>query len=347
MPDPLQKLPPLLEVINTLILQALEVRLGFRSDGALQVLAGLGPVKLQANGAPGITFEQVDARVESLRLPSLEHPDLAVTLCLDLLDMVVHSEFFDRAAVLAKQGLVKNFASLVDRVELREARVTVTLRPDKVADIQAVMASCRVRARGELIAEVLTPDFQVLGFDLAEKDKKKALARARVRLQSLQVRVPSPTFQAGWDAVKSKVPSAAKLNEFGIRLSDGLIKINVRSGWLPMSFPVEVRLLTSDNRFGVQITRLMGLARPLVLKGLDLLLKNRPEVDMQGDSLWIDPWPRIPIPVEAQVERFEVDGDTLVVQFAQLDEPVAALPAEGERLPAAEPQAKTLAPPLP
>ncbi|MFN8606408.1 MAG: hypothetical protein U0931_02675 [Vulcanimicrobiota bacterium] len=337
----MKKLQPVFEVVNTILLQQLQVGLSSAGDQAVGFKASIDQILLKTEAAEGLSLEQIQVTVEKLQLPHAADLNLYATLLLENLDLNILPPFWGRAAKLAKNPIVGKLGILLDRVEVRNVRVEVKLTPAKVADIRVTMESCRIKLVGQLMQETTNLNLEVYGFDLRQKDKKKALGDAVIRLADVRVRVLEMMMNRVIEVVREKIPS--KVGGLEIALIDSTMRIDakVKLGPLPMQVPVEVQLSTRDNLFGIYIVKIfVGMARPLILKAIQTFAAGRREISASGDNIWINPWPKIPVKPELKVERFAIESGALLIQFGSLAEyQPKALPApalEAARVEAAD-----------
>lgn len=317
----MKKLQPVLDLINTILVQSVQVQLASVSDDAIGVSTQVSKISLLAAEAEGLTIEDIRFNVESIKLPSPQNLNLEATLYLEHLNLLIAPAFWPRASKMAKNPLVAKLGILVDRVEVRGVRIQVSLTPAKVVSVRVTMDSCRVTLMGQVMQEVENLDLEVQGLDLKEKDKKKALQSSSIRLQNVQVKVYELTMNRAFDVIRDKIPSKAKLSSLDIALIESTMRVTVKSGYFPMSVPIELQMSTRNNLFGIYIVKVfIGLARPFILKAVQTFAASKPEVSASGDNIWIDPWVKIPLPVEARVETFVVRSGALVIGFGSLPE---------------------------
>lgn len=345
----MKKLQPVFDLIHLIVLQSLEVRLHSVSDQAAGVGARLQSVLLRTDEAEGLAIQEIEARVERLQLPHPGDLNLYATLHLARLDLEIAPAFWTRAARFAKDPLVGKLGLLVDRVEVRDARLELVLSPARSADVTVTLGSCRVKLLGQLVQETLDLRFELNQFDLTEKDKKKALAAAQIRLGDLKIRVLEVMLNRLIEVGRDKIPAKAKVSNLEFALVDDVMRITLKTGFLPMAIPVELRLSTQDNQLGIYIVRIfVSMARGLILTALNAATANKPEVKVEGDNLWINPWIKLPFPIEARFERFAVEQGAVLIQFAPLPQRQLQLPEPGASAEApAAAGSNQLPPPLP
>ena len=314
----MKKLQPILEVIHQVLVSQVQLQLSSVSDSALGLRTSVGSVALKTENAEGLTFEDIQVHLESLKPPTLEDPNLEVAVVLERLDLNIASVFWGRAAKLARQAIVGNLGLLLDRVELRGVRVQLSLSPARVADVRVSMESCLVKLMGITMNEVHGLELEVEGFDLQERNKKKALEAAQVRLNQLKIRVSERTMNRAVDVARDKIPRKAKLTSLDIALVERSMKVTVKTGYFPMAVPIEIQMATRDNLFGIYIVKvIVGLARPLILKAIQTFASGKPELQASGDHVWINPWVKIPVKIQTQVQRFGIAEGALVIEFGQ------------------------------
>jgi hypothetical protein len=323
----MKKLQPVLDLISTLIVEQVEVDLASVSEQALGVKTLISKVLLKTRKADGLTVENIQVSVEKLQLPHPEDLNIHLTVVLENLDLLIFPEFWGRAARMARQAVVGKLGVLVDKVELRNVRIEIELSPAKLVDLRITMESCRVKLVGQLMQEVSNLNLEVLNFDLSEKDKKKALAAATVRLQDLRVRIMEITLNRAFDVVRDRIPSKAKLSNVDIALIEETMRLTIKTGFLPMAIPVELQMSTRDNLFGIYIVKIfIGLARPLILKAIQTFAAGKREITASESNIWINPWVKIPVALECRVARFCVENGALLIEFGQLPIQVTAPP---------------------
>jgi hypothetical protein len=325
----MKKLHPVLELINTILLQQLQLGLSPVGDQGIGVKASIDQILLKTEAAEGLTLEQIQVTVERLQLPYAGDPNLYLTVVLENLDLNILPPFWGRAAKLARNPIVSKLGILLDRVEVRNVRLEVKLSPTKIADIQVAMESCRIKLVGQLMQETTNLKVEVYQFDLSQKDKKLALNQAIIRLADVRVRVLEMMVNRVIDVVREKIPP--KVTGVEIAFIDSTMRIDARAklGPLPMQVPVEVQLSTRDNMFGIYIVKIfVGMARPLILAGIKRFAAGRKEISASGDNIWINPWSKLPIKPEIKVERFAIESGALLIQLGSLPEfEPKALPA--------------------
>lgn len=330
----MKKLQPVLDLLNTLVVEHIRVHFASLSDQALGVSSQISRIDLKAGDLEGVTLENLVAAVESVQLPSPGDLNLYATLFLDQVDLLLSPNFWPRAARLAREAIVGKLGILADRVEVRGVRIRLCLSPEKRLNLSLEMASCQVKLMGQLMVDVAALKLKVAGLDLQEKDRKKALKEAAVRLEDLQIRVYELTMNRAVEVIRDKLPSKARLNALDIALSERTMRVTVKTGYLPMSIPIELQMSTQNNLFGIYIVKIfVGLARPLILKAVQTFAASKPEVSASGDNLWIDPWIKIPLAIQCRVETFNIEGGALRIGFGSLPE---ESPTEEETVVAAE-----------
>ena len=342
----MKKLQPVLDLINTLIVQQVDVDLASTSEQSLGIKTSISKVLLKTRQAEGLTVEDIQVSVEKLQLPHPEDFNLYLTVVLERLDLLIDPAFWGRAAKTARQAVVGKLGILVDKVELRNVRVEIELSPAKLVDLRVTMQSCRVKLVGQLMTEVTNLNLEVLNFDLREKDKKKALAQATVRLQDLRVRVMEIMLNRAFDVIRDRIPAKAKLTNIDIALIESTMRLTIKTGFLPMAIPIELQMSTRDNLFGIYIVKIfIGLARPLILKAIQTFAAGKREVTAAESNIWINPWVKMPVKLDCRVERFCVDGGALVIEFGQLPVQAVAAPPAIEA-PAADPHEEEVSEPV-
>lgn len=325
----MKKLHPVFEVINTILLQHLQVGLSAVGEQGIGVKASIDQILLKTEAADGLSLEQIQVTVERLQLPYPGDPNLYATVLLESLDLNLLPQLWARAAKLAKNPIVSKLGILLDRIEVRNVRVEVKLSPTKVADIQVAMESCRIKLMGQLMQETTNLKLEVYNFDLRQKDKKRALGEATIRVADVRVRVLEMMMNRVIEVVREKIPP--KVGGLEIAFIDSTLRIDakVKLGPIPMQVPVELQLSTRDNMFGIYIVKIfVGMVRPMILAAIKKVAANRKEISASGDNIWINPWPKLPIKPDIKVERFAIESGALLIQLGSLPEyQPKALPA--------------------
>jgi len=329
----MKKLQPILDLVNTILLNQLQIGLSSVGDQSLGVKASIDQILLKTEAAEGLSLDQIQATVERLQLPHPADLNLYATVVLENLDLNIAPAFWGRAEKTAKNPIVGKLGILLDRIELRNLRIEVKLTPTKVADLIVTMDSCRIKLVGQLMQETTTLKLEVYNFDLRQKDKKKALAEATIRLQDVRIRVLEMMMNRVIEVVRDKIPST--VNSIDIALIDSTMRLDLKLklGPLPMQVPVEVQLSTRDNQFGIYIVKiLVKMARPFIMMGVQKVAARKPGLlSVSGDNIWVNPWGKIPIKPELKVERFAIESGALLIQFGSLPEAQPkALPAPVE-----------------
>lgn len=326
----MKKLEPLLGLINTVLLQQLEIHLGSRGDQALGVTTRTSSIALKTEEAEGLVIQDIRFSVEHLQLPHPGDLNLYVTILLERVDLDIDGSFWPRAAKVAKNPLVAKLGILLDRVEVRNLRVRVALSPAKIADIHVTMESAQVRLRNQLMKEVTGVDLEVNHFDLTEKNKKKAMAAAQIRLGGLNLRLMEMFLNRLLDVVRNKIPAKAKITELDIAMIDANLRISLKTGFLFFSIAPELQFSTANNLICITILKLLGPARYLIMPLIKSKSSGKPGVSVQGDNIWIDPFLKMPFKLDAALQQFCIRDGALWVAFAPLQRAVAALPPPHE-----------------
>jgi hypothetical protein len=142
------------------------------------------------------------------------------------------------------------------------------------------------------------------------------------------------------EAFRDKIPGV--VTSLGFDLKNERMLVTVKAKGFPMSIPTELEFSTERNLFGIYIVKVMvGFARPLILKAVQWFAANRPEIEASDSRLYINPWAKIPVPVECKLTRFAIQDRSIVIAFSPLAPPAPAPEVEAEATPADVP------PPIP
>jgi len=313
----MKKLQPVLNLVNSLIINQIRIDAASVTDEALGVTSQIGSILLNSGETESLSLEDIQVGIERLQLPTPEDLNLYLTLLLERLDMKIALDFWPKAAKLAKNPMVATFGTMIDRVEVRNLRVAVALSPAKVVDVRVTLESCRVTLKDRLMKELTNLDLEVLDFDLKEKDKKKALAAASIRLQDLQVRVLEILLNRLLEAGRDRIPSKAKITSIEITLNEDTLRLAIKSGWWFTTIPLGLRFSTRNNLLGIFID-VMGPVRKLVLGQVHKKAAGKRELSVDGDKIWIDPWVKAPVKIQCKMERFCIDSGALILKFGTL-----------------------------
>ncbi len=147
----MKKLQPVFDLVNTILLQQLQIGLSSVGDQAVGVKASIDQILLKTEAAEGLSLEQIQVTVEKVQLPHPADLNLYATVLLENLDLSIAPAFWGRAAKTAKNPVVGKLGILLDRVEVRNLRIEIKLSPLKVVDLQVTMESCRIKLVGQLM----------------------------------------------------------------------------------------------------------------------------------------------------------------------------------------------------
>lgn len=342
----MKKLQPVLNLINSVIVNHIQVDVASVSDDALGVNSKIGSILLSSGGVQGLSLEDIQVVVERVQLPTPEDLNLYLTLRLERLDLNIALDFWPKAARLAKNPMVGKFGTMLDRVEVRNLRVAVELSPAKVVDLRVTLESCQVTLKDRLMKEVTNLNLEVLDFDLKEKDKKKALGAATIRLQDLQVRILEILLNRLLEAGRDRIPSIAKITSIEIALNEDTLRLAIKSGWWFTTIPLGLRFSTRNNLLGVFID-VVGPVRKFVLGKVHKKAAGKRELSVDGDKIWIDPWMKAPVKVQCKMERFCIDSGALVLKFGTLAKALPPPTPVAEDPASPKPVAETPPPPIP
>jgi hypothetical protein len=185
-------------------------------------------------------------------------------------------------------------------------------------------------------------------------DPKAALAKARVRLEKMRLRLTGELLNNVARAFADRLPPQVKNLRFSFSGDLMTISGEIKVG-LSIPFSVDVGFSAVDNRllvswqgfWGAGFVPLPGFARKtllgLVRSKIEAAARGLAEV--QDEGVLINPWPRLPVAVETRVKRFAVEGQQIVLELATPAEPT---PSAGVPAPPAqrqvEPRASSSAP---
>ena len=324
----MKKLEPIFQLINAVVLERLAVRLRLGEDSGVNVESAISKILLGLQSDPkasaednGLLIEDLDLGVEDLQLPSPGSPGISLTFRIDQVTLKFSPAFWPRAAVLAKERLVSNMGKLLDRIHLRNLKVKVSLDINKILDAEVWMEHQEITLAGK--AGITVDDVHVLleGMNLQEKNKKLAMKQSRLTLFSATTRVSGDVLNRGVDVARNKIPSMVQSIDFD--LSYERMLVTTKLSVFPMAIPTELTFMANNNQFGIYIVKvLIGLARPVILGLLNKAAKNKPEINVSGDKLFIDIWSKVPIPVVCNLSQFAINDGKIVVAFS----PPAKLP---------------------
>jgi hypothetical protein len=308
-----EKLKPILQLINTLILSQLQVVVG--DDPDLSVTASLNELLLKTENAPGVTIQGLELDVKDIALPSSNSPIVGATVGIAKVDVLFASAFWPRLIPVVKERLVGNLGDLLDKIEVRGLHVCVQLLPSKRVNAAITFDRISIVGGGRSGVTVENGQIVVENFNPKEKNKKLALKETQVTIYSLKVSVAQNFMNRAYDVVRSKIPSVIK--SVDIALDGSTMKLKVRA-FLPFDIPVNMSFKPENNRFGIYLAKVfMPGAGTAITKLVEMFTKGRPEVSVSGNNILVDPWKKIPIPIECRLDQFEVYNESLIIGFGR------------------------------
>ena len=234
----------------------------------------------------------------------MKNPELAQLIPLAL--EMVNTVGLDNASVSLKSGP----EGLRVRIEFRD----VTLRAGRLDGVAI--------DEGLVHLEGLDPS----------ADPRAMLAGATIRIERLLIRVSaslvnrlleSEVFQA---ELRRRVPVETRNLELLFSGERVTFRGQVRKG-LAFPFEVQLGLAAVNNRLRIsfkefwaaEMVPLPGFARKLVMSVARSVVEGRRElkglVRIEDDFAEINPWPRIPLRLDAEFNRFGVEGHFLVIEM--------------------------------
>lgn len=333
-----------LELINTVAVQAATASVKATADGSLSVTGGVGKIELTAGDGQleGLTFEELDFGVEELSLPSAAEPGIRAVPVVKRMVLRIAPAFYKRLARVVKEPLAAQAHQLVDQVVLDNLRVEVRLsmikgeKPAQILDVDVQFDKVTVLCRERVCVTVSELALTIQGFDLSNKNKKAALAESLLVIHRLRVEVEEHFLNKAVDVGKAKAPDMVQEVHFELPGRKMIVNATVKVGMTVRS-RVDLRLEAKRNLFGIYFDKfylpglglpLPGVARNAVLGAIKMVEKKlKGLVEVSDERLLINPWPKIPVPVECMVERFEVSQGKVVVAFGPVpgfsDKPAA------------------------
>ncbi len=163
-------------------------------------------------------------------------------------------------------------------------------------------------------------------------DPRAMLAGATIRVERLLIRVSASLVNRLLDSdffqaeLRRRVPVGVRNLELLFGQEQVSFRGQVRKG-LAFPFLVQLGLAAVDNRLRVtfkqfwaaEMVPLPGFVRRLLMSAARHLLEGRPElqglVRIEEDFAEINPWPRIPLRLDAEFTRFGVEGHYLVIEM--------------------------------
>lgn len=308
----LDKIKPILNLINTIILTELEVKIG--ADDGLSLATKLDELLLQTQPENGIAVRDLSIQVDDIALPTAQSPLVGATINVANVDVHFASQFWPRLVPVAKEKLLANLGHLLDKIEVRGLYLSVQLLPNKRLNVAVSFERISIMGGGRSGLDLKDAQILIENFDPKAKDKKKALREAKCTIYKLWVAIHQSFMNRGFDVARPKVPPVVK--SLDIALGGGLMTLRARVSVLPVELPVQLAFMPNNNRFGVYLQK-VGVwgGRSVVMMGLGFIQSKLPFVTVSGDNILIDPWSKIPIPMECQLDRFEVDGEWFLVSF--------------------------------
>ena len=308
-----EKLKPILQLINTLILSQLQVQVG--DDPDLSVVASLNEVLLKTENAQGLTIQGLELSVKDIALPSSSSPIVGATVGIAKVDVLFAPAFWPRLIPIVKERLVGNLGDLLDKIEVRGLHVCVQLLPSKRINAAITFDRISIVGGGRIGVNIENAQIVVENFNPKEKNKKLALKETQVTIYSLKVSVAQNFMNRAYDVVRSKIPSVVK--SVDIALDGSTMKLKVRA-FLPFDIPINMSFKPENNRFGIYLAKVfMPGAGTAITKLIDMFIGGRQGVSVSGNNIMVDPWKKIPVPIECRLDQFEVYNECLVIGFGR------------------------------
>lgn len=311
----LKDIARVLQLLNTVVVEQLQGSVDAAGEGLDGSLA-IGRVLLKTANAEGLTFQDLRLGLQDLRLPSKEDRSVSATVRVDHMELLIAPAFYERAAAFAKEKLIKQAYKLVDRVVLDNLQVKVDVSAEKKIDVEVYLEKVQVML-GDQVAQIVENVRLRLEDFVPGPDKKAALAASRLYLYNLQVRVAETFLNNATDVVRGKLPSMVE--DVSMNLGGGKLAATakVKVG-LTLTGTAVLEFRTKRNNFGIQFAKITGvpMAGKLVPWVASTLASKLPDgIETSSDTIWINPWKKIPIPITCVVERFTVENNQIVLEF--------------------------------
>ncbi len=304
-----------LQILNTLVIEGLQGSVfpaGEGLDGSLE----LGRVLLKTAGAEGLTFQDLRLGLQDVRLPSKADRSVSALVRVDHMELLIAPEFYERAAAFAKERLVAKASQLVDRVIVDNLQVKFEMSAAKEINVEVYLEKVQIMLGDQVAQLVENVRLRVEDFVLGP-DKKAALAASKVYLYNLQVRVAESFLNNATEVIKGKLPPM--VDDVSMNLSNGKLATTARVKLgLTLTGTAVLEFRTKRNNFGIQFVKITGvpMAGKLIPWVASQLASKLPDgIETSSDTIWINPWKKIPIPISCQVERFTVENNQIVLEF--------------------------------
>lgn len=350
-----------LGLINSFRVDGLHGAANPTSGARLNLSGGLESLSLTAEDgdAAGITITSQGFGIGNLSLPTPQDPAIALDPYLSHLRIDLKDELFARLAEFAKEPVLADMHHIINRVMIRRVNTVVRLTSSKVAHVDVDMDQLFLQHAGEELIRIRDLSLSLLDYDtkLPPAEAQKA---CKVVLRGLRVEIEQALFERAIEAVKSKIPSFVKnlrIELPGPKMTAGG---SLKKGPIGTSFKVDLQLETENDLFGIYFDRfyvpgtnvkLPDMFRNLLLTTVRTFAekKMRGLIEVSNESLRINPWSQVPVPLLTHVSEFAVEDGKIVITFTEPEDRDVPLKADeyaiaAEREPQPGDHQKVLAP---
>ncbi|MBI3926068.1 MAG: hypothetical protein HY319_11045 [Armatimonadetes bacterium] len=310
-----------LNFLNCLIITGVEGSVG-DDAGGLNAKGAVRRVELRAGDLEGLTVEELRFGLRDIALPTPES-GIAVRPALDRMVLTISQSFWRRAADLTGERVLAGAGTILDRVVLDGLEILAALGPGKVLQVEVRIKELTVLRGDRVCCEVRNLKLAVDGYDLQQKNRKKALAGTVVYLDSLDIRVDQDFLNRAIEVGKRKAPRELESLEIEMSARRGMTIRGALRKVLRLHFGVRLSLASEGNLFRIYFQRfflgeslpLPAFTRTALLALVRKLAARRPEVEATDHYLFVNPWPRLPVQVRTRVLRFLVVDQAMVLTF--------------------------------
>jgi hypothetical protein len=316
------------------IVKALGLINSFRVDGLhgvcnptsgarLNLSGGLESLELTAEDgkASGVSITSQGFGIGNLSLPSSQDRSIALDPFLSHLQVDLHKELFARLAKFAKEPLLAQMDSVINRVVVRRLHTAVRMTSEKVVHADVEMDQVFLQQNNEELIRIRDLSLSILDFD-TKLPPKQAQAGCLVVIRSLRVEIEESFFAKVLKVAESKLPSFIRDPVVELPGPEMVVGATVKKGPLSPNLRFNLKLETHSNLFGIDIRaikKIPSIFRNPLLNWLSTVAekKGRGLIEISNELIRINPWSKVPVEVRTHVSEFKVGDGKIVVVFTE------------------------------
>lgn len=318
-----------LSLINSFRIDGLHGAANPTSGARLNLSGGLESLMLTAldGDAPGVRINSQGFGIGNLSLPTPQDPSIALDPYLSHLQVDLVPELFARLAEFAKEPLLADMHTVIDRVVLRRLHTVVRMTAQKVVHADIVLDHVLLQNQDEELIRIKDLSLSILDFD-TKLPPAEAQKRCTIVLRSMRVELEQALFARAIEAARPKIPSFVTDVVLELPGPKMIAGAHVKKSIFRSNVRVDLSLEAESNLFGINIERFYvpgtnikvpNFVRDIVLGGVRKLAEKRMKglLEVADDSIRIDPWVKVPVKILTHVEKFAVEEGRIVVIFTE------------------------------